>query len=253
MMVFLLAIVVGIAVLAHVAPFPFLLEAAYGELSVWRMPQAAGRRAVYLTYDDGPNPETTPLLLDLLKERGVRATFFVIERHVTSETAPIVRRMFREGHSVGLHSADRRLMLQPAGEIEKVLREAAASIESRTGYRLCAFFRPHAGWRSITMLRALKRSKRRLAGWSWKTWDWTGFDRRTGEKVAAQIAAHAAPGKIIVIHDGHHIDPRADRRYAVEATRSIIDALCARGFEFEPMCPPSSTVPADDASNNRAP
>ena len=64
------------------------------------MPRTAPR-TVYLTFDDGPNPDATPQLLDVLARHGVRATFFVIDKHLTRETAPIVRRTF-EGHAVAL-------------------------------------------------------------------------------------------------------------------------------------------------------
>ena len=64
---------------------------------------AARRRppAVYLTFDDGPNPAATPALLDVLQREGARATFFLIDAHLTAETAPIVRRMFERGTRVG--------------------------------------------------------------------------------------------------------------------------------------------------------
>src|SRR3972149_8276415 len=89
------------------APARFLLDAMAGDRAVWSMPCTAPS-TVYLTYDDGPNPATTPDLLDVLAREGARATFFLIDRHVTEETAPLIRRMFAEGHAVALHSATRR-------------------------------------------------------------------------------------------------------------------------------------------------
>src|SRR5688572_33327393 len=65
---------------------------------------------VYLTFDDGPNPAATPQLLDVLRQHDVKATFFVIDRYITAETLPILRRTFEEGHAVALHSDTRRLM-----------------------------------------------------------------------------------------------------------------------------------------------
>ncbi|MEE2636225.1 MAG: polysaccharide deacetylase family protein [Acidobacteriota bacterium] len=56
------------------------------------------RARVYLTYDDGPNPTATPGLLDVLAREHVVATFFLLDRHLNADTAPIVQRMFREGH-----------------------------------------------------------------------------------------------------------------------------------------------------------
>ena len=91
----------GFFLLGHFAPFPFLLDVT--PRTVWRMPDTFPP-TVYLTFDDGPNPDATPALLDVLARHQVRATFFVIDKHLTSETAPIVRRMFEEGHGVALHA-----------------------------------------------------------------------------------------------------------------------------------------------------
>ncbi len=226
----------GIFVLSHTAPFPFLLDAASGKLTVWRMPRQPGQKMVYLTFDDGPNPTATPEILDVLKEKNVRATFFLIDKHVTEETAPIVRRMFAEGHSVAQHSGDRWLLLKSPEGLARTLRLAADRVESLAGHRPCPLFRPHAGWRSVPMLSGVSRLKYRLVGWSWMTWDWTWFRKRTPERVASQVIANAALGKIIVIHDGHHINPRADRGYAIEAARQIIDGLHARGYTFATLC-----------------
>lgn len=234
----------GIGVLSHTAPFPFLLDAVTGRISVWRVHQAPGQRTVYLTFDDGPNPTVTPELLDLLRAEKVPATFFLIDKHVTESTAPLIGRMFEEGHAVGQHTGDRWLMLESADSVAAQVSAAADRLERLTGRRPCRLFRPHAGWRSAPMFAGLNRAGYRLAGWSWFTWDWCWFRKRTGPRVAAQVIAHAAPGKIIVIHDGHHRDPRADRRYALDATRLIIQGLRARGYQFAAMCPAGPPPPA---------
>jgi peptidoglycan/xylan/chitin deacetylase (PgdA/CDA1 family) len=236
MMETIILIVIGVTALAHTAPFPFLFDAAVGKVSVWRLDLPADQQSVYVTFDDGPNPTVTPELLDLLRNKNVRATFFLIDEHVTETTAPIVRRMFAEGHTVGQHSGNRWLMLHSDSRLTRELQTEASHIELLTGHRPCPIFRPHAGWRSIPMLRVMRRLHYRLVGWSWLTWDWHWFRRRTGDRVAGQILAHAGPGKIIVIHDGHHRNPRADRRYALEATRRIIDGLRAKGYNFATFC-----------------
>src|SRR5687768_2896111 len=90
-----LAVVAGVVALAHTAPFPFVLDALHADRVTWRMPHDNGPPTIYLTYDDGPNPTATPQLLDRLAEHDVKATFFLIERHLTAETAPIVARIAR--------------------------------------------------------------------------------------------------------------------------------------------------------------
>jgi peptidoglycan-N-acetylglucosamine deacetylase len=236
MVVTILLVLIGVTALSHTAPFPFLFDAAVGKVSVWRVHQPANQRVVYMTFDDGPNPTVTPELLDLLKDRNVRVTFFLIDEHVTEANAWIVRRMFAEGHTVGQHSGNRWLMLHSESRLAADLQTEASHIALLTGHRPCPIFRPHAGWRSILMFRAMSRLHYRLVGWSWLTWDWHWFRRRTGDRVAHQVLAHAGPGKIIVIHDGHHRNPRADRRYALEATRRIVDGLRAKGYNFATFC-----------------
>ena len=82
--------------LAHTAPFPSLLERFTPSKSLWHVPRGTGPPTIYLTYDDGPNPNATPALLDVLRDGGAHATFFLIDAHLTEATAPIVRRMFDE-------------------------------------------------------------------------------------------------------------------------------------------------------------
>lgn len=126
----------GFVALTHTAPAPFGLDAMAGDRAVWHMPRT-DPPTVYLTYDDGPNPSTTPDLLDVLAGQGARATFFLIDRHVTEETARIIRRMFADGHAVGLHTASRADMLWSPSEVARNLTAAADRIESLAGSRPC--------------------------------------------------------------------------------------------------------------------
>ena len=232
-----IVILVGALVLAHTAPFPFLLEAFRPARSVWRVPPAPGAPpTVFLTFDDGPNAAWTPPLLDALRDHGVRATFFLIDDHVTAETAPIVRRMAAEGHAIALHSGTRQLMLLPPDALARRLTVAAGRLEAITGDGPCRYFRPHAGWRSLTMYLGVERAGFRLAGWSWGMWDWDWWRRPRADRVARKLARKASAGDIIVIHDGHHKDPRADRRHAAESVRQLVPVLRGRGFEFAPLC-----------------
>jgi peptidoglycan/xylan/chitin deacetylase (PgdA/CDA1 family) len=230
-MIFLAAAIsAGVLFLVHTAPFPFALDAIRRGDSVWHMPADSQAPAVYLTFDDGPNPTATPMLLDVLKAEGVTATFFLIDAHLTPDTAPIVRRMFEEGHAVALHSNERWLMLGSAERIAERLRQAAGRIEQLAGSRPCPLFRPHAGWRSVSMYGALDMMGYRLAGWSWGLWDWNWWQPREGAALAERLARRVNDGDIVVIHDGHHIDPQPDRRYAIEAAALLIPALRARGL-----------------------
>jgi peptidoglycan-N-acetylglucosamine deacetylase len=232
----LIALALGVAALAHLAPFPFLLEAFRPDRSLWRMPPSPGAPAVYLTFDDGPNPAWTPVLLDALRDEGAKATFFLIDQHITADTAPIVRRIAEEGHSIALHSETRRLMVLRPGELAATLQSAADRIRAITSVAPCRLFRPHAGWRSGSMYRGLEIDGYRLAGWTWGMWDFDWGRERRGDRLAARLARKISDGDIVVIHDGHHVEPRADRRHAAETVRLLAPKLRARGFVFKNLC-----------------
>ena len=223
--------------LAHTAPFPFVLERFAPAHSLWRMPRLPGSPpTVYLTYDDGPNPTATPDLLDVLRDNGATATFFLIDAHVNEATAPIVRRMFDEEHAVALHSDTRALMIKTPDAFADTLTAYANRIEQLAGTRPCRLFRPHAGWRSGSMYEGLRRIDYRLVGWSFGRWDWNWYRRPDPTALADRLAPRIAAGDIVVMHDGHHVDQGADRRHTVEATRQLIPALRARGFTFGRLC-----------------
>jgi peptidoglycan/xylan/chitin deacetylase (PgdA/CDA1 family) len=229
-----LLLAAAIVALAHTAPFPFLLDVT--PVTVWHMPDT-DPPTVYLTFDDGPNPTATPALLDVLARHQVRATFFLIDKYVTAETAPMVRRMFDDGHAVALHSHTRALMIKSPRAVTTTLNAAAMRLEQLAGHAPCRAFRPHAGNRSVTMLMGAARGGYTVVGWSWMLWDWNWFKACDADVLVPRFVNRASAGDIIVVHDGHHKDPRADRRYAVATIDRLIPALRARGFLFGTICP----------------
>jgi len=231
----LIAIAAGIVTLAHTAPAPFLLDALNGRRSVWHMPKK-DPPTIYLTFDDGPNPTTTPDLLDVLARERVPATFFLIDRHITDQTAALVARMFADGHAVALHSHTRAYMLMSPETFARTLTAAADHIERVVNRRPCPAFRPHAGWRSASMYAGLKKIDYKLIGWSWMLWDWNWFRRRTAEAVVERVLERASAGDIVVMHDGDESAPFADQRHTVEATARLIPKLRAKGFVFGTIC-----------------
>jgi peptidoglycan/xylan/chitin deacetylase (PgdA/CDA1 family) len=233
----LIAFGAGIVALAHTAPAPFLFDVIAGDRSVWHMPKR-NRPALYLTFDDGPNPTTTPDLLDVLAREQVRATFFLIDRHITDRTAPLVQRMFAEGHAVALHSHTRAYILMSADTFVQTLTAAAEHIEQVSGHRPCRAFRPHAGWRSWSMYAGVKKIDHEMVGWSWMLWDWNWFRPRTADSVVDRVRDRVADGDIIVMHDGDESHPFADQRHTVEATARLIPDWKARGFSFGTICQP---------------
>ncbi len=236
MLLLVFGIAAAVTALAHTAPFPFVLDALHADRVTWRMPYRDGPPTVYLTYDDGPNPMVTPALLDVLAAERVPATFFLIERHVTGETAAIVRRMGGEGHAVALHSHTRALMMMAPDDLARTLTNFSARVEALTGRPACRAFRPHAGARSTAMLEGLRRIDYQLVGWSFLLWDFDFFRPRSA-RIVPRLVRHASPGDIIVIHDGDHVNPRADRQHALDVTRALVPELRTKGFQFGTICP----------------
>lgn len=228
----------GLALVAwsSIAPSPFVLDAMAGKHAAWSLPSPAGAPTVYLTFDDGPNPEATPALLDLLRDEQVAATFFVIDRHVKPGTAPIIQRMFDEGHGVALHSHTRAWAFMTPTQLATTLTASADRIESLTGSRPCPAFRPHAGFRSGQMFEGLQRIDYTLVGWGWNLWDWKGVGARDIDAVAKRLGDRASAGSILVMHDGHHERPASDRRHTIDTVRRLLPVLRARGLRFGTVC-----------------
>jgi peptidoglycan/xylan/chitin deacetylase (PgdA/CDA1 family) len=240
----LIAVAAGIVALAHTAPFPFLLERISPDRAVWHMPRTHPA-TVYLTFDDGPNPSATPELLDVLKREQARATFFVVDRHINENTATLLRRMFEEGHGVGIHSYQRSLMRLDASAFAAWVTAASDRVARLTGRRPCRAFRPHAGWRTAQMLRGLRQLDYKMVGWGWMLWDWNWYRAPTPEALVPRLVGRVRAGDIIVMHDGHEAHQNADRRYTVDSVKRLVPALRDRGFSFGVVCDASDANVAD--------
>jgi peptidoglycan-N-acetylglucosamine deacetylase len=183
---------------------------------------------VALTFDDGPSSPYTGQILDLLRQRGVAATFFLCGKNV--ERHPdIARRIVAEGHTIGNHTYShpfpyfhRRSFI--AAEIDR----AQDVIERVTGHRP-TMFRPPFGARWLGMYQVLGERRMPLINWS----D-TGYDWREGVDIARETLKHLRPGSIILLHDGSQVYPpdQVDRSRTVSALPSVIDGVRQAGFTF---------------------
>jgi len=227
----LIALAGVIVLLTHIGPAPGLFDAFAGSRAIWHMPRT-DPPTVYLTYDDGPNAATTPDLLDVLARERVHATFFLIDREITDTTAPLVARMFADGHAVALHSDSRGDMLMTPSAFARKLTANAERIQRLTGHAPIHAFRPHAGWRSWTMYSGLKQLDYELIGWGWMRWDWNWYRQRTPELTVGRVMTRIQPGDIVVMPDGDVYHPRVDQRHTVDATARLIPLLRAKGFRF---------------------
>jgi peptidoglycan/xylan/chitin deacetylase (PgdA/CDA1 family) len=166
-----------------------------------RLPEAsAARREVALTIDDGPDPEVTPGVLDLLDAAGARATFFCIA--LQAEAHPqLCREIVRRGHSVQNHSHHHShtfSLLGMRGFAREITR-AQDALAQITGQRP-RFFRAPAGLRNPFLAPVLQELKLELVSWTRR-----GFDtmRRDPADVLERVARKLHPGDILLLHDGH--------------------------------------------------
>jgi peptidoglycan/xylan/chitin deacetylase (PgdA/CDA1 family) len=186
-------------------------------------------RAVALTFDDGPNPDATPVILDALKDRGVRATFFVLGRH--AERWPdLVRRVAAEGHAIGNHGYyHRKLHFKSPAYVRTDLTLGTRAIDVASGVRPRFFRAPH-GFRSPWVTSIARSLGQRTVGWSFGVWD-TALPGR--DVIVERIVSGTKPGSILLLHDGDGYDPSGDRMQTAQAVPLIIDRLLAQGYRFD--------------------
>jgi len=184
---------------------------------------------VSLTFDDGPNPQATPVILDVLRREGVPATFFILGRHA-DRWPSLVRRVADEGHQLGNHGYWHRKLHRrgPAYVRDDLTRGTDAITGASGGVRPRHFRAPH-GFRSPWVTSIAHTLGQRTVGWSLGVWD--SARPGTGEIVRRSVAGMDA-GSILLLHDGDGYDPEGDRRQTAEALPLIIDGLRARGFRF---------------------
>lgn len=192
----------------------------------------AGKR-IALTYDDGPNPAYTPELLELLARHGAHATFFQIGKWVEREPA-LAKEVRDAGHAVGNHTFNHpTLALCSTDRVKEELRlcheaSQAADIEYST-VDGASLMRCPWGRRRPGTLRAVKSAGYMPVQWSITGWDWA--ERKTADDIAGRCLK-AREGDVILLHDGVHTEPRADRSKSVYATRQVLEQLGAEGYEF---------------------
>ncbi|WP_345304206.1 polysaccharide deacetylase family protein [Lysobacter hankyongensis] len=182
------------------------------------------RRVLHLTFDDGPHPEHTPALLDLLAAHGARATFFLIGRE--AERHPnVVARILREGHAIGNHSWSHP-------QFERLDLAAQREEIERTDRLLQSFdglpqhdFRPPRGVMPRPMVLDCVRRGRRIAYWSYDSLD---YSQRSAEELIASARRHPPrAGEILLMHD--------DGGLSLRLLETMLPVWVGEGFAFEPL------------------
>ncbi len=208
--------------------------------NLMRLPAAAAqRREVTLTFDDGPDPEVTPQVLDILARHQVRATFFCIGEKAAAHPE-ICRDIVARGHTIENHGQRHRNLaaLSGIGGWKREVGRAQQTLEQITGRRP-QFFRALAGLRNPFLDPVLQHFDIRLVSWTRR-----GYDTRCGDAdtVLARLTHGLGAGDILILHDGHSARSANDTPVVVEVLPRLIAELAAHNLNPVPLS--SSCKPA---------
>lgn len=231
------------------------------------------RKVVYLTFDDGPHPPETERVLDVLRERGARATFFLIGSKVSGNEA-VLRRMLEEGHALGLHTYSHAGTF-PLLSFDKMLadvNEGKRAVESVAGKKI-SLFRPPFGVTNPTIAKVVRTLGLQTVGWDVRSFDTmfckssehsckssehsckqTGYSCMQSEHsckqsghdwyvpVVERIMKQVRPGSVILLHD------RLDGASSLLAL--LLDSLAASGYDFTRALPNTLISSSDSSETN---
>lgn len=193
-----------------------------------------GQKRVALTFDDGPTPPATDRILDVLREYGVTATFFVNGRWV-DRFPETLRRIQREGHAIGNHTYSHLfLYLKTRRRMAQEIDRTQDAIERVTGQRPRIFRCPY-GVRWFGLFSVLRRRGMTAVQWSDTGFDW--IKKNTSADIARKTLRDLRDGSVILLHDGCGAKQpeEADQSFTVEALPAIITEVQKRGLRFVPV------------------
>lgn len=224
------------------------------------------RKVVYLTLDDGPHPPETERVLDVLRERGARATFFLIGSKVSGNEA-VLRRMLEEGHALGLHTYSHAGTF-PLLSFDKMLadvNEGKRTVESVAGRKI-SLFRPPFGVTNPTIAKVVRTLRLQTVGWNVRSFDTmfckssehsckssehsckkSGYScKQSGHDwyvpVVERIMKQVRPGSVILLHD--RLDGASD------LLALLLNRLTASGYDFTHVLPNTLISSSDSSETN---
>ncbi|MGB3068529.1 MAG: polysaccharide deacetylase family protein [Ottowia sp.] len=210
-------------------------------------PAAAARGEIALTFDDGPDPDVTPRVLDLLDAAGQRASFFCIAERVRRHTG-LAREIVQRGHLIENHTHTHPHLFATYGPrgMAHQIDDAQHALREITG-RAPRFFRAVAGLRNPFLDPLLARRGLRLASWTRRP-----YDTRTGDAsaVLGRLTKGLAAGDILLMHDGHAARGHSGKAVVLEALPPLLDTLSQHGLHsvtLQAGCVPSETPAAKEA------
>lgn len=178
-------------------------------------------KRVSLTFDDGPDPEKTPLILEILEKHDVKAAFFLIG--LKTDTHPeIVTELLNKGHEVGIHSYSHDIFFDLYGKkkMERDLVKSVAAVFEATGKKP-EWFRPPYGVTNPVLAKAVNKLDLKAIGWSVRSLDTTIKDEN---KLIARVMRKVRPGAVVLLHDTQDV--------TVNALERIIVKIREDGYRF---------------------
>ncbi len=187
-----------------------------------------GAGGVALTFDDGPHPQGTPIVLEILREADVPATFFLVGEQVVRRPA-LVAEIAAAGHRVELHCHRHRNLLRVTpGHFREDIERARAAIEEASGQAIAAH-RPPYGIYSGSALRAT-----RARGWRpvlWSKWGRDWARRATAQSIARRATAGIGDGDIVLLHDADYYSALGSWARTAAALPILLEELDSRGLK----------------------
>jgi len=184
--------------------------------------------AIAITFDDGPTEPYTSQILDVLRQFGARATFFVLGAR--AQLAPdVLRRAARDRHELGNHTWDHAaLPLRTPGAMRVTIRRTSDLVENITGTRPRVFRAPF-GWRNPWLDGAARREGCEPIAWTVGVYD---TDRPGVDEIVSRAIEGFVDGSILLLHDGRRFDPNPDASQGAEALPRILREAQRRGFRL---------------------
>ena len=180
------------------------------------------QKMVALTFDDGPHPRHTDMILDILAKYEIKATFFVIGKNAEAYPGPL-QRACKEGHEIENHSFDHKTAGKSPLELRESIEATSSIIEGLTGRRP-RFFRSPCGRSTETVKTAVTSLSMRPVLWTVDSEDWMG---KSSSAIINQVLSNAKENEVVLFHDytcpSHHI---------MDALPIVIEGLREKGYRF---------------------
>lgn len=193
----------------------------------WR---AQGKQAVALTFDDGPDEQFTPRVLEILAREKVPACFFAVGERALAKPG-LLRAIAAAGHIIGNHSHTHAWNINFAlhSRLRREITACGQAIKAAIG-KTPAFYRAPFGFKNPALGDVLAEQGLACIGWQVRGFDAVGG---TPEVIARRIVLKARAGGVLLLHDGAGLQGTSDRSATLAALPMIIEGLRARGFEFK--------------------